>query len=367
MRNSNSNLKEFNKLLFVTVGLLILVLFFLAFKYNSIKSVEIEKKRAILKSVLWQLKIDNIKYTATDDLTRITIEINSEKQLKHFLNELKNIANSYNCELKEYFIERRQKGLLLSLRLAYRDNIITSFNIFRKRKQFFPKIAIIIDDAGYGGRLTDEFIKFPAKITISVLPALPHSRSIAKKVFDSGKEVMLHMPMEPERYEKRLIPLMRYEIMTSMSEAEVYTAMEKMIGTVPYIAGINNHQGSAATSDMRIMKFVLKKVKEMGLFFVDSLTSPESVTKEVAEFLKVPYAVRDVFLDNRDEYDYIYSQMEKLISIALKHGRAVGIGHISRKNTLKVLYDILPVLEAKNIKLVYASEIVKKFNNKEVN
>lgn len=367
MRNSNSNLKEFNKLLFITIGLLILVLFFLAFKYNSIKSVKIEEKKAILKSVLWQLKIDNIKYTATEDLTRIEIEINSEEQLKHFLNELKNIANSYNCELKEYSIERKQKGLFLSLRLAYRDKVITSFNIFRRRKQIFPKIAIIIDDAGYGGKLTDEFIKFPEKITISVLPALPRSRSIAKKIFDAGKEVMLHMPMEPERYEKRLIPLMKYEIMTAMSEAEVYSTMEKMIATVPYIVGINNHQGSAATSDIRTMKFVLKKVKELGLFFIDSLTSPESVTKEVAEFLKVPYAVRDVFLDNKDEYDYIYSQMEKLISIALKYGKAVGIGHISRKNTLKALYDILPVLRAKNIKLVFASEIVKKFKHKEVN
>jgi len=364
---SGNSLKEYNKFLLITFILLFFVSFFVAFKYNSIKSFESNKRREILKSVLWQLKNHNISYTATDDLYRIDIIINSEKQLKIFLEFIQNIANSTSCELKEYSIREESDRLNLRILLAHNGKIISTINILKKHKQFSPKISIIIDDAGYGNELTDEFIKFPAKITISVLPALQRSRSIAKKIFDAGKEVILHMPMEPEKYVKRLIPLMKYEIMTDMAEQEIYDIMEKMLSTVPYAVGVNNHQGSRATSDTRTMKFVLQKIKEKGLFFIDSLTSPKSVTKEIAEFLNVPYAVRDIFLDNKDDYDYVKSQMNKLIEIALKQGQAVGIGHINRKNTLKVLYDILPELKEKNIRLVFASEIVKKFHYKEVN
>ncbi len=369
MSKYKNNLKEYNKLLWITIVLLIGISAFVVIKYNSLKVYALKERKSNLKDVLWQFDNQGISYKARYNNSEINIDTEKKSDIIFVVKTIENIANKTGWQIEKYNMKNSDAELKLSLLVTDKKGIITRINIVKKRKvvETFPKIAIIIDDAGYGGKLTDEFIKFPGKITIAVLPAISKSRSIAKRIFDSDKEVMLHMPMEPENYEKREIHLMKYEIMSSMSENEVYSTMDKMLSTVPYTAGINNHQGSKVTSDRRIMKFVLQKVKDENLFFIDSRTSPRSVTKELAQFLRVPYAVRNIFLDNREDYNYIKKQMDKLISIALKRGKAIGIGHISKKNTLKVLYDALPELRRKGIKLVFASEIVKKFNNMEVN
>ena len=64
-----------------------------------------------------------------------------------------------------------------------------------------PRIAIVIDDFGYNGSETTMGIlglDFP--ITISVLPHCPHTTDIAHAAHRVGKEVIVHIPMEPRGY-----------------------------------------------------------------------------------------------------------------------------------------------------------------------
>jgi polysaccharide deacetylase 2 family uncharacterized protein YibQ len=112
------------------------------------------------------------------------------------------------------------------------------------------------------------------------------------------------------------------------------------------------------------MRAFLEVVKKHNWFFVDSLTTGRSKGKALAREMKIPTAARDVFLDysndpkELDHIDYIHKQLEHLIALAERRGSAVGIGHF-KKNTVKVLAEMLPELERRGVQLVHVSELVE--------
>jgi len=57
-------------------------------------------------------------------------------------------------------------------------------------------------------------------------------------------------------------------------DAAIRARVLAALARVPGAIGINNHQGSKATADPRVLRDVLLVVKEKGLFFLDSRTTP---------------------------------------------------------------------------------------------
>jgi len=144
----------------------------------------------------------------------------------------------------------------------------------------------------------------------------------------------------------------------------IATILEDGIDAVPGLIGVSNHQGSKATEDERVMKIVLGELKKRELFFLDSRTTSKSVCADIARDIRLRFTRRDVFLDLTDQTDlddfesYIRGQVRELASVALKQGRAIGVGH-NKKITLKVLKDIIPDIEKKGIKIVPLKELVR--------
>ncbi len=329
------------------------------------------------------LQLNNDHYVTTDG-NEIHLMVSKSKNIKDVFIELEDAINRENGTILDYSIRKNNRELVLTLFVNLNNDENRDFK-FIVRKQFSKqdkiqyeipfqkpdqeaknKICIIIDDAGYNSELIYSYVELPIKMGIAVLPCLRNSRKIASLIHENNKEVLMHMPMEPEDYETREIKLMPKEILTSMSRIDIFRTMKEMLNTVPYASGINNHQGSRATSDRKLMHAVLSKVESRNMYFIDSLTGKKSVTRKMAKKLQINYGIRDVFLDNIDEYDYIKTQMEELIRISLKRGKAIGIGHIGKINTYQVIKDYIPCIKAKGIKLVYPSEIIDKFYNKEV-
>ncbi len=370
--------KDVLKLYIAVIALISLGLFFFFIKFTPLLS---NHSTLFIDSVLLQLNKD---YRVSIDNDRICLNINNKKEIKDAFIELKELINKENGYIEDYKIKKQGKDLFLTLFIKPPNDEGKIFNIIIKkeytqqkevqydipliRKSFQTKsmISIIIDDAGYNNKLIYSFIELPVKMGIAVLPFLKNSKKDARMIYEHNKEVLLHMPMEPKDYKTRNLKLMRGEILTDMGPAEIYKAMGEMLGDIEYAAGINNHQGSEATADKGLMHAVLSKVKRKNMFFIDSLTSSRSVTENLAREMKVNYGIRDVFLDNEDDYDYIENQMKQLIRTALKKGRAIGIGHINSENLYKVIRDYIPVIKEKKIEMVYPSEIINKFYNKEV-
>jgi polysaccharide deacetylase 2 family uncharacterized protein YibQ len=199
------------------------------------------------------------------------------------------------------------------------------------RQEASPKVAIIIDDLGYDTSLAEGFVRLDLPLTLSILPFAPHTRSIAHRAREGGREVMLHLPMEPRSY-PRINPGDGV-LLVSMERAAILEVLERDLDEVPFLKGVNNHMGSRFTEDREKMMVVLAELKRRGLYFVDSKTSPMSVAFDLARQMEIRTACRDIFLDNDLSEDALKIQMERLLAVARHKGHAIGIGH-PHKETL---------------------------------
>lgn len=223
-----------------------------------------------------------------------------------------------------------------------------------------PRIAIVIDDFGYSGsETTMGFLNMDFPLTISVLPHCPHTTDIAHAAHRAGKEVIVHIPMEPRGYPES--DPGEGALMKVHTREQLVRRIDAALDDVPHAVGANNHMGSAFTSQHIPMRVLMRKLSDNGLFFLDSMTTPESVGMSEAGRAGVPAARNRMFIDSPvDESGRIdvESQLEELVVIARKRGEAVGLGH-PHPETLRVLRKVLPELEREGIVLVFISELVR--------
>ena len=106
------------------------------------------------------------------------------------------------------------------------------------------------------------------------------------------------------------------------------------------------------------MTTVFKQLKHRGLFYLDSRVTAKSVCERTAEEVDLPFASRDVFLDNVNERTAIEKELADLVRIAKKRGKAIAIGH-DRALTMQVIEDNLPSLREQGIELVTVKEYIK--------
>ncbi len=218
------------------------------------------------------------------------------------------------------------------------------------------KIALLIDDFGYSkGGVVDVFLEdLSVPLTISVIPGTPQANLVAEQANKNGKEVIIHLPMQPKG---EFNPDYKWIILDNMSEEEIKLTVKEARKNIPHAVGLNNHMGSLITSKEGPMRSLLEALKEEDLFFVDSKTSPDSIGFTLAQEMGVKSTSRQVFLDNEKDIGYIKGQFQQLLSSAERKGRSMGTGHVDI-TTGQALKEILAILDKRKIELVYVSEIV---------
>jgi len=142
-----------------------------------------------------------------------------------------------------------------------------------------------------------------------------------------------------------------------MSADELIHQLEDDLNALPGIKGVNNHMGSKLTAESTQMYQIFSVLKQRGLFFIDSRTTSDSMSRPSARLFQIPFAERDVFIDHYLKPDFIQKQVEELIRIARLNGTAVGILH-PHSTTYQILHEKLPDLQ-KQVQLVSASKIVR--------
>ena len=217
------------------------------------------------------------------------------------------------------------------------------------------KIAIIIDDFGYrNDAISDGFLNLSADLTCAVIPGHEFSQIMSKKANRLGFEVIIHMPMgttTPSFGEDEFI------IKASMTSMEIESRMKKVLQQLPEAVGMNNHQGSKASTNKRVMNVMGTILKDHDKYFLDSRTTKKTQAEKAMRALGVPTGRRHVFLDNNPEETSIIQQLHSLAEIAKANGFAVGIGHV-KEHTLNVLQREIPKLKADNYEFVFISEVV---------
>ena len=189
-----------------------------------------------------------------------------------------------------------------------------------------PRLAVVIDDMGQSlGKARKLLQIMGSDLTWSILPFSSKTREVVQLAADNGLEYLLHVPMEPKGYPQ--IDHGPGGILVDMSPDQIRAILTNDLDQIPGAVGANNHMGSRFTEDIPGMHVVLQEIKSRGLFFMDSLTSPHSKVKVIAQEMHIPVAFRDVFLDNRQDVEEILGQLRKAERLALRMGQAVAIGH----------------------------------------
>lgn len=216
-------------------------------------------------------------------------------------------------------------------------------------------IGIIIDDFGYrNDEVSDGFLELDAQLTYAVIPGHEYSTNFGEMAVKKGFEVIVHMPMENlanKGGEEDFV------LSTTMDNETIQDRVRTALDQIPTAIGMNNHQGSKASADQRVMSNIARVMKDRNLFFIDSRTTVETVAESTMEVYGVPTARRNVFLDNDDDEGKILAQLIELVEKSEKWGSAIGIGHVKPK-TLKILQKHIPQLQKKGFKFEFVSKML---------
>lgn len=222
------------------------------------------------------------------------------------------------------------------------------------------KVAIVIDDFGFNGSGTKEMLEMKIPITCAVLPFAEYTKKDLQLIRQYGQEIIVHIPMEPWKGDPKWLG--KKGITVELTEAKIEEIVREALEQIPCAVGVNNHMGSKATENQRIMETIIKVLQEKKLFILDSKTSSHSVVESVAATHNVPYISRTIFLDNSKDKTHIKRQIKKLGEIAQKEGYAVAIGHVGPEGgvvTADAIKEMIPQLEAMGIEFVFLSQLLE--------
>ena len=205
-----------------------------------------------------------------------------------------------------------------------------------------PMLAILIDDVSNKSQVNKiTNINYP--ITMAFLPPTSshkHSAQIAQNI----PVHMIHLPLEASTR--------HYEEINTL---HVGDSLAKIDARIKYLRKIypntiytNNHTGSKFTSDDVSMDRLVKTLKKYNFFFIDSRTTSKTVIKKYARKYNLPYMSRNVFIDNKQDKQYIIKQLKSAIKIAKKKGFAIAIGH-PHSITLQTLKEVKYLFKGINI------------------
>ena len=217
-------------------------------------------------------------------------------------------------------------------------------------------VAIIIDDLGNSLGEADRTAALPGNLTCSVLPHTPFATTAAETCRTAGKEVFVHLPMQPEDPRARPGPGV---LVVGQTRDQLREILRGDLASVPGAVGVNNHMGSLLTRHIAYMDWVMSELSLGGdLVFVDSATTTGSVALRLATEYGLPTTRRDVFLDEDPSPDAIHAQWERLVGIAHAQGAALAIGH-PRDATLGFLAAELETAADRDIILVSVTELIR--------
>jgi uncharacterized protein len=221
-------------------------------------------------------------------------------------------------------------------------------------KKLTGSLAVVVDDCGYDLEPVETMSGLPIDMTFSIIPFKTNSMAALAVIKNNGKIPMLHLPMEPmdanQASETRMVRV-------SMTKEQVQNYTREAINSLPGVLGVNNHQGSRATSNTATMRAVLEVLQSNNLFFVDSRTIAASVGYKLAREMGVNTGYNSRFLDNSSDADEIKKQIWAAADLADQYGSLIVICH-ARPNTAKAWVECYKEIQAAGINFVPVSTLL---------
>ena len=230
-----------------------------------------------------------------------------------------------------------------------------------------PMLAIVIDDFGsYDRSGVKTMLSIEAPITCAIMPNLDNSIIDMENAISSGKEIILHMPMESHVN----LPSDWYGpvyIYNNDSPSDAIKKLESCLSSMKEAKGFNIHIGSGVSQNETLMKAIIDYAKEHNLLFLDSRTHLNTICEKVANESNFVYLGRDEFLEPDHNKSYAGVKNHLLIGrdLALEKGYAIVIGHVGAhggENTANAIKDTIEEIKNSGVDIVFLSDIFNFLN-----
>lgn len=206
-------------------------------------------------------------------------------------------------------------------------------------------LVFVIDDAGMNAEYTKRYASLPFPLTIAVLPKLLHSKACAYIVRSSGKELILHQPMQSLNHNLDPGP---GKISVDMSFSQISSIINENLAEIgPGVKGLNNHEGSEVTEDVLRIGAVLDVCLENKIYFLDSRTTANTKAPQAAlERDMTIFEKSGPYIDNIVSREAMLKEIYKSLEAANKNGSAIVIAHVDKSAEIlpKLLEQMYPYL-----------------------
>jgi hypothetical protein len=187
-----------------------------------------------------------------------------------------------------------------------------------------PRIGIVVTGLGLSSAATESAIQgLPGSVTLAFAPYSSRLNEWIRLARAAGHEVLINVPMEPDNYPA-------YDpgpqtLLTSMTDAQNLDRLLWILSRGTGYVGVVDFLGSRFTTSRKHMRPILAAVQERGLLYLDSGSSPRSISPVVAGQLNLSWAAVSLTLDQRASRTEIDRNFALLEQRAKREKRAIGI------------------------------------------
>ena len=218
-----------------------------------------------------------------------------------------------------------------------------------------PRVAIFVSGMGLDAGATRTAIEtMPAAVTLAFLPygeTLVASVAAAK---GKGHEVLLQVPMRNDGGSVPGAHALRADAPVDTTKSDLAWTMGRFAG----YDGLVNLLGAPVTADPAVMTAVLKAAGARHLFYLDDGTSRRSVATDLAADLNVTAIKADVVLDATADPALVRANLDRLVAIAKRSGRAIGMAS-GLPEHLGTIARFAAELDGKGVTLVPVADLAQ--------
>ena len=187
-----------------------------------------------------------------------------------------------------------------------------------------PRVAIVVTGLGLSAAATESAIQgLSGSVTLAFAPYSPRLDEWIRLARAAGHEVLINVPMEPTNY-PAYDPGPQTLLTTLNAQGNLDRLFWSLSRGTGYV-GVLDFFGSQFTTSADHMTPVLNAIKQRGLLFIDSNSSPRSVSAAVAARLNLISAKATLTLDERASRTEIDRKFAELEQRAKREGQAIGI------------------------------------------
>jgi polysaccharide deacetylase 2 family uncharacterized protein YibQ len=209
----------------------------------------------------------------------------------------------------------------LPRRATHNLEIVRAARSDRPQERDPVRLALVLFGFGEDAARADSFFSLPVPFAVAVLPGAKGSRAIFRAAREGGREMVLHLPLEPINYPQ--VNPGPGTLLVTMKPSRIAGEVRRHLAEAEPVAAVANHMGSLATQDMTLMRAVYLELRRRDLPFLHVTPVAGAVCKPLAAEMGVVYGEPDAVVDRETRADVraLDRRWRELLAEAQKRGR----------------------------------------------